>query len=250
MINNIIDSKFFAGLAATVAFTGVMANASVANAQALTFTDTFDLAPTDLENEILSIQKFDDQGGRFELLGVTISFDGQIVGDALVESRDAQAQTLTFTLGGTLELLGDPILNNPLFRETVSASDSFEATAFDGVIDFSGTSGQSFNGLTATLEGERFYDEQDVLDFFTGVGNAEFLFSAFTNSNVTGAANIFAGITTQAGASVTVAYEYEDLGGGGNNGDGRRVPEPSAILGLGLFAGAGILSKKKSANQA
>ncbi len=29
-----------------------------------------------------------------------------------------------------------------------------------------------------------------------------------------------------------------------------RVPEPSAILGLGLFAGAGILSKNKLANKA
>ncbi|NEO52773.1 MAG: PEP-CTERM sorting domain-containing protein [Okeania sp. SIO3B5] len=32
MINNLINSKFFAGLTATVAFTGVMTNASIANA--------------------------------------------------------------------------------------------------------------------------------------------------------------------------------------------------------------------------
>ncbi len=245
MINNIVNSKFFAGLTATVAFTGVIANAGVANAQTLTFTDTFDLAPTDITDALLSIEKFDGSLGT--LKNVTIGFDGQIVGDALVESRDAQAQTLTFTLGGTLSLIGDDILNNPLFEETVTASDSFEATAFDGMIDFGGTSGQSFTGLTATLEGERFYDDQAVLDFFTGAENAEFLFSAATDSEVTGAANIFAGITTQAGASVTVKYEYEEFI---DDVSPEKVPEPSAILGLGLFAGAGILSKKKLAKKA
>ncbi|NEP79666.1 MAG: hypothetical protein F6K39_16755, partial [Okeania sp. SIO3B3] len=35
MINNLINSKLFAGLTATVAFTGVMANAGIANAAAL-----------------------------------------------------------------------------------------------------------------------------------------------------------------------------------------------------------------------
>ncbi|WP_094674446.1 choice-of-anchor E domain-containing protein [Hydrocoleum sp. CS-953] len=245
MINNIVNSKFFAGLTATVAFTGVIANAGVANAQTLTFTDTFDLAPTDITDALLSIEKFDGSLGT--LKNVTVGFDGQIVGNALVESLDAQAQTLTFTLGGTLSLLGDDILNNPLFEETLSASDSFLATAHDLRIDFGGTSGQSFNGLTATLNGERYYNDQAVLDFFTGVGNAEFLFSANTNSNVTGAANIASIISTQAGASVTVTYQYEEFGGDVLS---ESVPEPSSILGLGLFAGAGILSKKKLSKKA
>ncbi|NEO52772.1 MAG: PEP-CTERM sorting domain-containing protein [Okeania sp. SIO3B5] len=245
MINSLINSKFFAGLTATVAFTGVMTNAGIANALVKTYTDTFELAPTDITDALLSVQKFD--GNLGELQSVTIGFDGQIVGDALVESLDAQAQTLTFTLGGTLTLLGDEILNNPLFEEAVSASASFEATAFDGVMDFSGTSGKSFEGLIATLSGENLYDDQAVLDFFTGAENVEFLFSASTDSKVTGAANIFAGITTQAGASVSVTYAYEVI-----DGDvlSERVPEPSAILGLGLFAGAGFLSKRKVSSKA
>ncbi|MGD1702254.1 choice-of-anchor E domain-containing protein [Dapis sp. BLCC M229] len=248
MINNIVNSKFFAGLTATVAFTGVMANAGVANAQSVTFTDTFELAPTDITDALLSIEKFDDQDGRFDLLGVTVGFDGQIVGNASVESLDAQAQTLTFSLSGLLKLL-EPTdsLNNPLFEETVSASDSFDATAFDGSVDFGGTSGQAFSGLTATLSGENFYDDQGILDFFTGDGDVNFLFSANTNSNVTGAANIASIISTQAGAGVRVTYEYEEFTGDVKS---EKVPEPSAILGLGLFAGAGILSKKKLTKKA
>ncbi|NEQ76081.1 MAG: choice-of-anchor E domain-containing protein [Okeania sp. SIO2C9] len=218
-----------------------MTNASIANALVKTYTDVFELAPTDITEVILSVQKFDSSLG--ELQNVTIGFDGQIVGDALVESLDAEAQTLTFNLSGGLELLeSTDTLPNPLFlEETVNASDSFDATAHDRNIDFAGTSGQVFSGLTGTFTGENIYDDQIALNFFTGPGNVEFLFSASTDATVTGAANIASIISTQAGASVTVTYEFEAA---------EDIPEPSAILGLGLFAGAGFLSKMKGTNKA
>ncbi|MGK7919817.1 MAG: PEP-CTERM sorting domain-containing protein [Trichodesmium sp.] len=242
MINNIVNSKFFAGLTATVAFTGVIANAGIANAliKTQTYTDTFDLATTDITDALLSIQKFDGSLGT--LKNVTVGFDGQIVGDAKVESTDAEAQTLTFDLSGLLTLVeSNNILDNPLFELEAKASDSFDASPDDGVLDFGGTSGKSFDGLIAAVSGEVDYTEQDILDFFTGNGDVEFLFSAETKSEVTGTANLFTGTTTQAAASVTVKYFYEKP---------ERVPEPSTILGLGLFAGAGILSKKKLAKKA
>ncbi|MGD1806635.1 choice-of-anchor E domain-containing protein [Dapis sp. BLCC M126] len=241
-----IRSKFFAGLTATVAFTGVMANAGVANAliKTQTFTDNVDLSPTDITDALLSLQKFD--GSLGELQSVTVGFGGQIIGDAQVESLDAQAQTITFSLGGTLELVeSSDTLDNPTFEEVVGASDSFDATAFDGNINFGGTSGKSFQGLTATLDGENIYDDQAVLDFFTGAGGTvDFLFSTFTNSQVTGAANIASIISTQSGANVSVTYAYLDEV---PVTPPASTPEPATILGLGLFAGAGILSKKKSA---
>ncbi len=240
-----INSKFLAGLTATVAFTGVMANVGIANALTKIYTDTVDLAPTDITDALLSLEKFDGSLGTLQ--SVTVGFDGQIVGDAKVESLDAQAQTLTFSLEGILQLLeSTDSLNNPLFEETASASDSFDATADDGNTDFGGTSGSTFEGLIASLSGENFYNDQAVLDFFTGDDNVQFLFSASTDSEVTGAANIASIISTEAGASVTVTYEYslED------EVPSERVPEPSSILALGLFACAGILSKKKSANKA
>ncbi|WP_210407512.1 PEP-CTERM sorting domain-containing protein, partial [Hydrocoleum sp. CS-953] len=42
-------------------------------------------------------------------------------------------------------------------------------------------------------------------------------------------------------------YQYEEFGGDVLS---ESVPEPSSILGLGLFAGAGILSKKKLSKKA
>ena len=232
-----MDSKFLAGLTATVAFTGLMAHAGAANALVKTYTTTFDLAPTDIENELLSVQKFDGSLGILE--SVTIGFEAEIVGNALVESLDAQAQDLTFNLLGDLTLVeATDSLDNPLFAASVEASDSFSATAFDGAIDFGGTSGQGFNGLTDGFSGQEIYSDQAILDFFTGPGNVDFLFSADTTSNVTGAANIASIISTQAGASVTVSYKYAEV-------VTKDVPEPSALLGLGLVTGVGLLATKK-----
>ncbi|MDJ1183766.1 choice-of-anchor E domain-containing protein [Roseofilum casamattae] len=232
-----MDSKFLAGLTATVAFTGLMAHAGAANALVKTYTTTFDLAPTDITDESLLIQKFDSSLGVLE--GVTIGFDAQIVGNAQTESLDAQAQTLTFNLLGDLTLVeATDTLDNPLFAESVSESASFDATAFDGAIDFGGTSGQTFAGLTGVFSGTETYSDQAILDFFTGGGDVEFLFSAATNASVTGAANLASIISTQAAASVTVSYNYSEV-------VTEDVPEPSALLGLGLVAGVGMLATKK-----
>ncbi|NES03241.1 MAG: PEP-CTERM sorting domain-containing protein [Okeania sp. SIO2F4] len=250
MIDNIVNSKFFAGLTATVAFTGVMANAGVASALIKTqvYTDTFGLETTDIKDAVLSLEKFDGSLGT--LKSVNIGFGGEIVGDAQVESLDAAAKTLTFDLLGFLDLKNNELSElGTLFDQLTTASDSFDASAFDGVEDYTGTSGSSFEGLTAEVMGEESFTDQTVLDYFTGAGDkANFLFSATTFSTVKGAANIASVIGTKAGASVTVTYEYEEFFGGDVKPE--RVPEPSSILGLGLFAGAGILSKKKLANKA
>ncbi len=246
-----IDSKFFAGLTATVAFTGIITTASIANANTnystKTYTDTYGLETTDIENALLEIKQFDGSLGTLQ--NVTITFDGRIVGEGEIESVDAQAQTIIYTLSGNLQLDGPDFLDNPLFDQDVSVSNSFDATAYDGSRDYAGTSGLRFAGLTARAEGENSYYDQLTLDNFTGDGDLEFLFSASTESSVTGAANISSFIFTQAGATVSVTYEYDDLGGGVLS-ETERVPEPSTLLALGLFGGAAFFSKRKATNKA
>ncbi len=197
------------------------------------------MAPTDITDALLSVQKFDPSLGT--LNSVTIAFDGQIVGNARVESLDAQARTLTFSLSGNLTLIESTnTLINPLFEESISASDSFNASAFDDDIDFEGTSGTTFNGLTATLSGENFYDTADVLNFFTGDDNVEFLFSSSSEGGVTGPANIASIISTQAGSSVTVTYDFI----GAPRPVSTSTPEPKTILGLLAFAAVGLLNSR------
>lgn len=203
------------------------------NAATISKTDIFELSPTEITDGLLSIEKFDPSFGK--LNSVTVAFEGQIIGDAQVESLDAQPQTLTFLLSGNLSLVESTnTLINPLFEESISASDSFDATAFDGNINFTGTSATSLNGLTATFLGENFYDTPDVLNFFTGSDNAEFLFSASSNSDFTGSANIASIMSTEAGSSITVTYDFTEAS--------VSTSEPRTLLGLLAFGGVGLLN--------
>lgn len=235
MTKQLINPKFIAALTTLSALTGIVATAGAANAASLTYSDTFELATTDIRDEILSIRQFDASRGT--LTSVKIKFDGQLLGDASFENRDAQNQRMTFDLSGNLKLTGPAFLSNPLFNESVSAADSLDATAFDGVIDFGGTSGGSFTGLTAFASGESIYTDQSILNAFMGNGNLDFLFTALGTSRVSGSGNIVSQINTQASAVVSVVYEYDKA---------QEIPEPSAMIGLGLVAGAGWLSRKRN----
>ncbi|MEB3278595.1 MAG: PEP-CTERM sorting domain-containing protein [Lyngbya sp.] len=238
MINQFINPKLIAGLTTVSTLTGLMATAGVANAAMMTktYSDSFGLATTDIKDALLSVEKFDSSLGI--LKSVKVTFDGQIVGNAKVENLDAKDQTLTFDLSGNLQLMGPEVLGT-LFDEKANKADSLDATAFDSVIDFGGTSGGSFTGLTALASGEKTYTDQSILSAFMGNGNIDFLFSAFTESTVKGAANIASIINTQGGAMVSVVYEYEKA---------QEIPEPSVMLGLGLVASAGWLSRQKKAS--
>ncbi|WP_413167048.1 choice-of-anchor E domain-containing protein [Capilliphycus salinus ALCB114379] len=238
MINQFINPKLIAGLTTVSTLTGLMLTDGAANAATMTksYTDSFGLATTDIEDAMLSVQKFDSSLGI--LKSVKVTFDGQIVGNAKVENLDAKDQTLTFDLSGNLQLMGPDALGT-LFDKTANKADSLDASAYDGTFDFAGTSGGMFTGLTASASGEKTYTDQSILSAFMGDGNIDFLFSAFTNSKVTGSANIVSQINTQGGAMVSVVYEYEKA---------QEIPEPSVMLGLGLVAGAGWLSRKKQAS--
>jgi|GEM_PF-3752017 len=118
MTNSFINPKLIAGLTTVTTLTGLIATAGVANAAMMTksYSDTFGLATTDIEDALLSVQKFDVSLGT--LKSVKVNFDGQIVGNANVENLDAKDQTLTFDLSGNLQL-GSEILGT-LFDETAN----------------------------------------------------------------------------------------------------------------------------------
>ncbi len=238
MMNKLINSTLIASLTTVGTLAGLMGTAGVANAAIMTrtFSDTFGLATTDIRNQLLSVQQFDASWGT--LKSVQVNFDGQLVGNALFENMDAKDQTITFDLSGNLQLVGPDFLESPLFNQTVSQADSLNATAFDGTIDFGGTSGGSFTGLTALASGQKTYTDQSILNAFMGNGTIDFLFSALGNSRVTGSGNLISQINTQGGAMISVVYEYERT---------REIPEPSVLFGLGLVAGAGWLSRQKKA---
>ncbi|NJK99574.1 MAG: PEP-CTERM sorting domain-containing protein [Spirulinaceae cyanobacterium RM2_2_10] len=235
-----MNSRLFAGFTTAAAMTSALVLAGTAQAATISFSDSLALSTTDIIDEVLSVQQFDSSLGT--LTQVTLAFTGLVQGDARIESLDSQATTVTFNVGGSLTLLdGSDTLPNPLFDVEVTSADSADVSAFDGVIDFAGTSGASFMGLEASTDGEQVYTDAALLSFFTGNGDLSFLFSAIANSQVTGAGNIASQISTLASAGITVTYEYDEI-------ITESVPEPSTLLGLGAVLAAGAMTLRKRGN--
>lgn len=181
---------------------------------------------------VVSMDLFDDMGGTLVLQSVTFSIDGSIFGSAAVENLGASNQTVDTTLSAELTLTD--ALMNTLVVTIPTISNSFDATAFDGTIDFDGTSGITYPELSANQYEEETYTDAATLAFFTGMGTADFGFDAAATSRAVGGGNLITQFRTEASGIVKVVYEYT------------RVPvnvsSPSqvAFLGLGLLAFAGL----------
>ncbi|MBD2486239.1 choice-of-anchor E domain-containing protein [Aulosira sp. FACHB-615] len=239
-----MTTKLFQTLAAATTLAGIVATAGAANAASLSYTTQYQYKPTDGTpvsadgfyvtdiEDIISVNKFDSKLGT--LKSVTIDFIGDLKGDARFENRSSRAATVLVNLAGELSLelpAGVERLNL-----TPTQSYAYQVARYDGRTDFSGASGRTVNGLSATLAKTLTVNAGDeFFQYFLGKGTADFTFKAFANSNVTGSGNFDSQINTYAAANLAVTYDY----------DPKAVPEPSAAIGLGLVAGIGLMSQRR-----
>ncbi len=205
------------GVACAIA---LAAAAGTANAATVEYMANIPLQITNWNNPLNLPQwdpaLFPDQ----TLTKVTIMLTGSVDGDARVESLDAAASTINFNVSSTITLTG-PSGVNILVLPLVGGS--FNATAFDGISDFLGTSGQSNLGLTNSDMGMQMLTSPPT-DFlaggFIGNGNVAFNLTALGTSSASGPGNVISQFRTEAGAVVKVTYEF--------------IPAPSAMALLGL----------------
>jgi len=150
------------------------------------------------------------------LTGISFSLFGEVVGNAQFESLDSQPATVSMNLVATITLT-DPS-SNVLATVIPVASTLDTVTAFDGVIDFGGTSGKSYTGLYGSAS-----DSGSSMDFatFTGSGFVVLPVSAAGSSFGSGAGNLITSFSTSAAASASVTYYYE------------AIPEASSLALLG-----------------
>ena len=214
----------------------LLAAASFSNAGTITLTDTVALQTTDFTKS-LSFANFDTMGGSLILESVAFSIDGSILGDIEVESRSAAPATITATLSAELKLTDAAM--NTLVVTIPSITRILNATAFDGVVDFGGTSGATYAGLTAQKFEQSIYTDAATLAMFTGMGSSMFTFDATAVSVATGAGAITSVFTTSAGGVVEVIYTYRERP--------NQVSAPSqvAMLGIGLLIIAGFRKVRK-----
>ncbi|MBE8968903.1 choice-of-anchor E domain-containing protein [Nostocales cyanobacterium LEGE 12452] len=226
-----MTTKLFNTLAAATTLAGIVATSGAANAASLSYTSSSNYELTDIIDTPLSIQKFNSSLGTLQ--GVTIEFTGDILGNAGFENRSPTASQTTVNLSSQFSL---KLNNQSLFALNPQYTSSYQVAKYDGITDYSGTSGKTLSNLTATQSGIQTFTNTQFLQSFTGNGDIDFLFSALASSVVTGSGNMRSYIDTYAKAGIKVTYDYDEV---------TAVPESSATLGIGLIAGLCLLSQRK-----
>ncbi len=204
----------------------VLAAASGAQADTVTFTDSFGLVLTNVTHNIGASQF--NLGGV--LNSVTFVLSGDIVQRMKAENTGASADILVPVAGA-----------NYFFRKSTTvlqttalsgSAGSFSATAFDGVSDFAGTSGFDFGTLTISTSNVFSFSGAALADFI-GAGT---LGDAGYNIRMVGAGSISSNngsldssVSTQARYNLSVTYDYTAA----------PVPEPASMAML--LAGLGAL---------
>jgi hypothetical protein len=211
---------------------GAVALAVSGAAQAGMLLEEMHMSNVDLMNtdwaESINVSQFDEMGGNRTLQQVMITLDGHVEGTAQAESMDAAPATVSVSLGATITL---SLMGDDLAVALPIAMESFDATIFDGMIDFGGTSGMTFDGLmnddsdmTSLTSG------MDDLSAWIGGGSIKLDATAMGASTGTGAGNLFLQFETLASAKITVIYKYTE------------IPTPGSFALLGI---AGIAATRR-----
>jgi uncharacterized repeat protein (TIGR01451 family) len=166
-------------------------------------TQTLNFPSTDTDFSIQqALNQFNPSLG--ELQSVVITENGSITSTIKAENTSPSPSTINATVAGTMTLSG-PGISGPL--TLLQNAGTFNASAYDGTLDFGGTSGitfapQSANGSAQiTLTGSQ-------LTAFEGTGTVALTESANATSSATGSGNLIVSIASTGQASVTVTYTY------------------------------------------
>ena len=182
----------------------------------------------------MSLPQFDPSlFGGATLIGVKIELQGNVGGTIRFENRSPSAGTVTAKLEAQIKLF-DPVSSSELVSVIPSASQIEALPGFDGIRDWSGTSGRSYTNLTAsdmqmaTLPSSSFAT-------YIGSGMVNLPVSATGKSSVTGSGNVSFLLNTLATSSAQITYFYEDA----------VVPEPATVVIWSALAGVGLVYARR-----
>ena len=215
-----------------VAGVALAATATAANATTVTYTsNVVPLTSTNFSGVALNLQQFNPTWGV--LTGISVHLHGDILGSASAENLGGPA-TVTLNLSATLTLTRPDnstiVVTTPVINQIASLS------AYDGMLDFGGTSGVSFPNQTASADNTASLGAGDFA-LFTGMGTVGGLLTGSGASNATGSGNLVTLFRTQAGGYADVTYTFSPT----------TTPEPAAIALLGLGMGVLGFARRRAA---
>jgi hypothetical protein len=154
-----------------------------------------------------SFNQFDPTLGTLEEIIVNVG--NTITGTFSAENLESVAAPVNMTETATVKVT-EPQQPSWFATSTASSSDTGGLGAFDGTMDFSGSSGRSddiADNPLLDLPGS-LYDTTN-LAAFTGPGTIDLTVASLGSSLVTGPSNLYSEITQQTGGTVSVSYVYE-----------------------------------------
>jgi hypothetical protein len=173
------------------------------NVQTITKTLTFPLTPTDFSLSGL-VGQFDPSLGALQ--SVNIVNAGSITSDIKVENTSrCSPSTIHATIAGDLEVTGPGGLS--IQTALQQNAGTFNATSYDGTLDFGGTSGKDFGNQTA--DGTQSLNLTGAsMSVFIGTGSIQLNENGTATSTASGGGNLLVGVSSQATATITVTYSY------------------------------------------
>lgn len=198
--------------------------AASAAVQTLSFSGNHSLQNTNW-TDALNIQKFNTALGALQ--SVSLDLYSNVTGGARFESFDSSATEIKLDLSGVIKL-ATAATNATLITVNPLVANTYKVSAFDGAVDFDGTSGKTISGLQAADSASVTLNSASWLSFFTGSDTVALNLVADGKSSATGAGNLITQFSTNADAGYKVTYNYIAT----------PVPEPEtyALMGLGVIA--------------
>jgi hypothetical protein len=172
-------------------------------ADQVVYTASIPLSTTNW-SQTMSIPKFDQAPCTLD--SICFELLGHVEGTAKFESLDAAPTTVTMNLAATIKL--NRPNNTPLVTCIPLVQTIDNVTAFDGVIDFGGTSGKTYTGLSGNDTESACVSSPADIALFTGPGNILLPTTAVGSSSGSGAGNLILQFATSASAGVQVTYFY------------------------------------------
>ncbi len=189
---------------AAFALAATALSAAAQQTQTVCFTDAIPLQPTNWTNSV-SIPKFNPNLGTLQ--SITFQLTGNVQGTARAESLDAGPTIVNTSFSANITLTRPDLTPLVVTLPLANFSDSF--TAYDGALDFAGTSGTTHAGINVTdTQSQVSPPPASDLALFTGAGNIVLPVTANGASIATGAGNLITQFQTDAAANVQVCYVY------------------------------------------